>query len=70
MNQTYQCLGFSGGATFLASCRQGLFFIPLILLLPRFLGLTGIQAAQPGADLLTALISVPFHLRFFRRHLS
>ena len=34
VNQLYQCLGFVAPATFLASCRQGIFFLPLILLLP------------------------------------
>lgn len=69
VNQLYQCLGFSARATFLACCRQGVFFIPLVLVLPRFFGLSGIQALQPAADLLTFLISVPFQLRFFQRAL-
>lgn len=67
VNQLYQCLGFSAPATFLASCRQGIFFIPLILLLPHFLGLTGVQMTQPAADALTFLISVPFQIVFYRR---
>lgn len=70
VNQLYQCLGFSIPATVLASCRQGIFFIPIILLAPRFLGLTGVQITQPAADLMTFLISVPFHVYFFRRILG
>ena len=70
VNMLYQCLGFSAQATFLASCRQGVVYIPLILLLPRLLGMTGVQMAQPGADLCTFLISVPFQLLFYRRILS
>ncbi len=70
VNQTYQCLGFSFGATILASCRQGIFFLPLALLLPRLFGLSGILAIQPAADLLTFLISVPFQIHFFRSHLA
>ena len=66
VNQMLQCLGRSGSAAFLASCRQGVFFVPLILLLPRLLSLTGVQLCQPIADGLTALISIPFHLWFFR----
>lgn len=70
VNQLYQCLGFAAQATFLASCRQGVFYIPLILLLPRLMGLTGIQMTQPGADFCTFFISVPFQILFYRRILS
>ena len=70
VNQLYQSLGFAAGATFLASCRQGIFFVPLVFLLPALFGLTGITAVQAAADLLTFLISIPFLIRFFRKHLS
>lgn len=70
VNQMYQCLGFSKQATFLASCRQGTCFVPLILILPLFIGLTGVQISQPAADLLTFIISVPFQIRFFKKQLS
>jgi putative MATE family efflux protein len=70
VNQTYQCLGFSVAATLLASCRQGIFFIPLAFILPRWIGLTGIEMLQPAADVLTFLISVPFQIVFFRKYLK
>lgn len=70
VNQLYQSLGFAAGATFLASCRQGIFFIPLVFLLPWLFGLDGIVAVQAAADLLTFLISVPFLILFFRKHLN
>lgn len=66
VNQEYQCLGFKKEATFLASCRQGICFIPIILLLPRFIGVTGVEMAQPLSDLLTFVISVPFYLRMYK----
>lgn len=69
VNQLYQSLGFVAPATFLASCRQGIFFIPLILILPVYTGLTGILLAQALSDLLTCAVSVPFHIRMFRRHI-
>lgn len=69
VNQLYQSLGFVAPATFLASCRQGIFFIPLILLLPGWIGLTGILLAQAISDLITCAVSVPFHVRMFRRHI-
>ena len=66
VNQMLQCLGRSGQATFLASCRQGTIYVPLIVVLPAILGLTGIQLTQPIADGLTFLVSIPFHIWFFR----
>ncbi len=66
VNQMLQCLGRSKTAAFLASCRQGVFFIPLIFLLSYTAGLPGIAATQALADLLTFLLSVPFQIAFFR----
>ncbi len=70
VNQLYQSLGFAVGATVLASCRQGIFFVPLVFLLPYFFGLNGIVAVQAAADLLTFFVSIPFLILFFRKHLS
>ncbi len=67
-NLTFQAIGRPGLATFLAATRQGLFFIPLILLLPRFWGLPGLQYSQAAADFLTALCSTPFLILFVRRY--
>ncbi len=69
VNQLYQSLGFVAPATFLASCRQGIFFIPLILILPRFIELTGIEITQTAADLLTFAISIPFHISIMARRI-
>ena len=69
VNQLYQCLGFKVPATVLASLRQGICFLPLIFLLPHFLGLQGVQMTQPGSDLLTFFICIPFQIAFFRKHL-
>lgn len=38
----------------LGACRQGICFVPVILILPRILGLNGVLLAQPVADLLSA----------------
>ncbi|MEN6491486.1 MAG: hypothetical protein ABFC85_05785 [Rectinema sp.] len=65
-NMTFQSIGKSWTATFLAAARQGIFFLPLILVLPRFLGLTGVQITQPLADLCTFLCCLPFTFHFFR----
>ncbi len=70
VNQLYQALGFVKGATVLASCRQGIFFVPLILVLPRLIALDGILAAQPIADICTFLISIPFNIYFLKKVLK
>ena len=70
VNMMYQSLGFVKGATFLASCRQGVFFVPLIFVLPRLFGLDGVLMTQPVADVLTFLISIPFCIVFIRKNLS
>lgn len=70
VNQLYQSLGFVKGATVLASCRQGIFFVPLIFLLPCFFGLEGILMTQPTSDICTFLISIPFNIYFLRKNLK
>lgn len=70
VNQTYQCLGYSVAATFLASCRQGVFFIPLALVLPKLIGLMGTEMLQPVADMMTFMISIPFQVYFFKKYLN
>lgn len=46
-------------ATILSSARQGLFFIPLIFILPYFLGLQGVEMCQAMADLLSFFLAIP-----------
>lgn len=62
-----QALARTGPATFLATARQGLVLIPLLLVLNAALGLTGIQLAQPAADLVTFLCCVPIVRRQWRQ---
>ena len=64
-NMLFQSTGQSAAATFLSSLRQGLYYLPLMLVLPLVIGLRGVQIAQPLADALTFVTSVPFLLRFF-----
>jgi putative MATE family efflux protein len=46
-------------ANLLASARRGLFFIPLILILPNIYGLLGVQMCQAVADVLSFILAVP-----------
>ena len=66
-NMTFQCVGEPWKATFLSSCRQGVYFIPLILILPRIFGITGVQITQPVADVFTFLTSAPFIINFLKK---
>lgn len=56
MTITFQTIGASKYGLFLSTIRQGLFYIPTILILPRLLGINGIYMAQPIADILTLLV--------------
>ncbi|MEG2679505.1 MAG: MATE family efflux transporter, partial [Oscillospiraceae bacterium] len=56
MTITFQTIGASKFGLFLSTIRQGLFYLPCILLLPRFLGVSGIYFAQPIADVLTLFV--------------
>ena len=65
-NMMMQSIGRTVPATFLSVARQGLFFIPAVLILPLILGQTGIQMAQSVADLLTFICAVPIQLKVLR----
>lgn len=67
INMMFQSIGKSGRALFLSALRTGLCFIPLIEILPLYLGLTGIEIAQPVSDITAAMISVPFAVSFLRQ---
>lgn len=57
-------------AVILSSARQGLFFIPFILILPYFLGLQGVEMCQAAADLCSFLLAIPLTvpiLKSFRK---
>ena len=58
MTITYQTIGASKYGLFLSVIRQGLFYIPFILILPKFLGIRGIYFSQPAADILTILVCI------------
>ena len=48
--------------------RQIVFYIPAMLILPRLIGLLGVQAAGPLADLLMFAVALPMVLRFFKKY--
>ena len=56
-NMLTQSIGYSFRATLTAIGKQGLFFIPAILILPGCFGILGLQLSQPVADLLTFILT-------------
>lgn len=56
----YLSTGKALGGVFLNSLRQGIVFIPIILLLPKLMGLNGVIYAQTISDLITTIITIPF----------
>lgn len=58
MTITYQTIGDSRYGLFLSLIRQGLFYIPFILILPKFFNVAGIYFSQPAADILTIIVCI------------
>ena len=54
-------------ATFLSMNRNGIYFIPAVLILPNVLGLFGVEITQLVADILSAVTAVPYMILFFRK---
>lgn len=65
-SMTLQITGKSWTATLLSCMRQGIFFIPLILVLPQYIGIAGVQYSQPIADGITSVCAIPFGIKFLR----
>lgn len=65
-NMMMQSIGRTVPATFLAVARQGLFFIPAVLILSSLFGLGGIQMSQMVADIVTLVCAIPMQLYVLR----
>jgi Na+-driven multidrug efflux pump len=66
-NMTLQTTRHPLQANIMAMSRNGLFFIPVILILPRILGLQGVEMAQTVADVMAAILAAIVIMRFFRK---
>ncbi len=64
-NMMFQSIGANKQATFLSILRSGFYFIPLILILPACIGLTGVQITQTVSDILAFVTAIPFIIWFF-----
>ena len=65
-NMSYQSLGKKFRAILVSCLRQGICYIPFIIVLPIFMGVTGVELSLMIADILTFFICIPFAISFFR----
>ena len=65
-NMMSQTIGKAIPASFLAMARQGLFFIPAVLILPHCLGILGVELSQAVADAITIAVAIPLQLKIMR----
>lgn len=66
----FQSLGMAGKAIFLSLTRQIIFMIPLLYLLPPFLGLNGVWFTFPISDTVATLVTIAmlyYQIRLIRR---
>ena len=59
-------MGKAGKGLFLGACRQGICFLPTILVFPSVFGLDGVLLSQPLADVLSFVITVFVAISFHR----
>ena len=64
---TYQVVGSRAIAAVLSVSRQGLFYIPAVLILPRIWQLFGVQCCQALSDLFAFFFAIPFTFLFFNQ---
>lgn len=62
-NMMYQTTRKTLIASLLSMGRQGIFFVPTIMILPLFIGLQGVEMTQAIADALTFLLALPFAIK-------
>ena len=66
----YQAIGKALPALLLSLTRQGFFFIPLVYILPSFLGINGVWLAFPIAEVLAAIVTGCFLVYELRKYLN
>ena len=66
----FQAIGKAVPALLLTLTRQGFFFIPLILILPKYFGELGVWISFPLADVISTVVTGLFLNREIRMHLK
>ena len=65
-NMSFQSLGKKFRAIIVSCFRQGLFYIPFIIILPIYMEITGVELSMMIADILTFIVCIPFAISFFK----
>lgn len=65
-NMSFQSTKKKIPATILSCCRQGIFFIPFIFILPLIFDLGGVELTQALSDFCTFLFTIPFFIKFVK----
>ena len=65
-NMSFQSTKKKFAATILSCCRQGIFFIPFIFILPLIFELGGVETTQALSDFCTFLFTIPFFVKFVK----
>ena len=65
-----QAMGVVSASLIVNVCRQGVFFLPLLFLLERLIGINGLLWAQPAADVLMAVVSAVMMVYLMRRRIA
>ena len=66
----FQAIGKAVTALFLTLTRQGLFFVPLVLTLPNFMGANGVWVSFPISDILSTVVTSVYLRREILRNLT
>ena len=66
INTLFQAMGKGWQAALLSLSRQGIFFFPMVFVLPRLFGLTGVLLTQPIADVLTTILTAALGIHAMR----
>ena len=65
-NMSFQSLGKKARAIVVSCFRQGLCYIPFIIILPIYIGVMGVELSLMIADILTFVLCIPFAINFFK----
>ena len=67
VNMLYQSIQRPNISSMLSLMRAGAITIPMLLILVPIIGITGVQIAQPTADVISGIVSIPFIIHFLRK---
>ena len=62
----FQALGKGFKAMLMSVARQGFFYIPIILVIPKYMGVDGILLSQPFANILTLILALLLVIPYLR----